>query len=91
MKAIVTRRIPELFAIIKTASTGCGRRGYKDGPAATAEFNNPGRHNWVTRNLRKATSALAALESGRAPPLLLSRVPRPPKLPRSIMPSKRGS
>ena len=41
MKAIVTRRIPELFAIIKTASTGCGRRGYKDGPAATAEFNNP--------------------------------------------------
>ena len=41
---------------------------------SAAEFNNPGRHNWVTRNLRKATSALTALESGRTPPLLLSNI-----------------
>lgn len=32
---------PSVFEVTSAPTTGCGRRGYKDGPAATAEFNNP--------------------------------------------------
>ena len=39
-----------------------------------ADFNSPGRHNWIARELRGARRALAALDRGITRPLLISNV-----------------
>jgi hypothetical protein len=39
-----------------------------------ADFNSPGRHNWIAREIRDARRALAALDRGITRPLLISNV-----------------
>lgn len=41
---------------------------------SAAEFNDRGRHNWIVRDLRNATSALAELLRGRSRPLMIKNV-----------------
>jgi hypothetical protein len=39
-----------------------------------SDFNSPGRHNWIAREIRNARRALAALDRGITRPLLISNV-----------------